>query len=110
MKKILSKAPVILCYIISLCIMAYYTMMSMETNVVMRPRGRLILLGAICGFMYLGSLLWIGNCKSEKKNCIMKSTFFVFFIMYVVLLATLILFDPYYNRMDGNLIAGGTVS
>ena len=110
MRKIHSKAPVILCYILSLCIMAYYILMSMKTNVVIRPRGRLILLGGICGFIYLGSLFWIGNCIPERKKCIMKSTFFVFFIMYVVLLATLILFDTYYNRMENNLISGGAVS
>ena len=93
MKKVLLRVPAAILYLIALGCMAIYFGLSFNPSVFMDPTGRLILLGLSCLAIYFGSLLIVKTIPQDKSKKIMKTTFFLFFMIYILLIATLTLFD-----------------
>lgn len=103
MKKIV-RLPAIILYLIATLCFALYLFVELNQQMLMSPIARLILLGAICVFTYFGSLLFSKTTTNETAYKIMKTTFSVFFALYVFLLITLILFDKYFGRVGFSLV------
>ena len=98
MKKIV-RLPAIVLYLIAVLCFALYMFTELNQRIVMPLITRLILLGAMCVFTYFGSLLFSKTTTKQTAYKIMKTTFFIFFVLYVFLLITLILFDKYFGRV-----------
>ena len=63
--------------------------------------GRLVLLCTSCGFLWLGGFLLT---KQSKNNRPMKINLRIFLALYLILFATLTLFDPLWGRNGGFVI------
>lgn len=70
----------------------------LDITVTLRAHVRLVLLALICALGYFAGLLLAKKEPKESAERIMKATFFVFFILYIHLLLTLVLFDEYFGR------------
>ncbi len=93
MKKILT----IFAYIISFILMSLYIILELNDNVTITPLFRIVTVILICLFMYTGS-------KVSDNQKLMKVNLWCWFIFYIILLATLTLFDDYYNRNHFNIL------
>lgn len=84
-------------YLIAIFSIAVYLITDIHPRVVISPEGRLVLLGIFCIFLYIGSRI---TCKvpAINVNKIIKTTFFIFFMLYLSLLLTFTLFDPMFGR------------
>lgn len=97
MKNLLRVSAAIL-YLIALGCIAIYFWFSFNPLVLMSPTARLVLLCLSCLAIYFGSLLIVKTIPQNKSIKIMKTTFSLFFIIYILLIATLTLFDPFFGR------------
>lgn len=95
MKKVLRLSSVLL-YLAALTLLVLYTVSDIQT--VMPPLKRLAMLACVCIALYCGSYLLSATANRKTACKTMKCTFLVFFILYVILLVTLVLFDSYFGR------------
>lgn len=91
MKYNLKKIFGIICYILSLCLVIYYFILEFSVLNVTSPINRLKILFLIILIMYFGSK-FINNKKLYKLN------FYIWFLLYIVMLLNLTLFDKYFGR------------
>ena len=84
-------------YLIAVFSIVVYLITDIHPRVVISPEGRLVLLGIFCIFLYIGSRI-ICKVPAININKIMKTTFFIFFMLYLSLLLTFTLFDPMFGR------------
>lgn len=84
-------------YLIAVFSIVVYLITDIHPRVVISPEGRLVLLGIFCIFLYIGSHI-ICKVPAININKIMKTTFFIFFMLYLSLLLTFTLFDPMFGR------------
>ncbi len=70
----------------------------LDITVTLRAHVRLVMLALICALGYFAGLLFAKKEPKESAERIMKATFFAFFLLYVHLLLTLVLFDKYFGR------------
>ena len=84
-------------YVWALACMGIYLWTELQSRVLLNPAGRLMLMGGFCLFSYLGSRIL---CKLSKVNTtrVIKLTFLVYFLCYLILLLTFTLFDPMFGR------------
>lgn len=85
----------IILYIVACLFGCVYLIGEFIPNFNLSEFGRLFLLCGSCFFMYFGGLLL---SKTKKDNRPMKINLYVFFVLYIVLLVTLTLFDPMWGR------------
>ena len=85
------KAISIIFYLFVAIFLLIYAWSEIMPNLMLSEMGRLFLLGGSCLFLYMGGLI---KSKNENNNKAMKINLWVFFILYLVLLITLTLFDP----------------
>lgn len=97
MKKVFS----ILFYIASVLFVGIYFMAEITPHFSLSEFGRLFLLCGSCLFLYFGGLLLSKYLKNNKP---MKINLWIFFILYLVLLITLTLFDPMWGRSGFHLV------
>lgn len=93
MKKKINLVSSIIMYVVAILILLFYAISSFKIEMV--EFLRLILLCTSCLFLYFGGLLlskYLGNNKPMKINL------YIFFILYLMLLITLTLFDSSWGR------------
>ena len=95
MKKVIS----IIFYLLAVVFLLTYVWAEIMPNLMLSETGRLFLLGGSCLFLYVGGLI---KSKAENNNKPMKINLWIFFILYLVLLITLTLFDPMWGRNGFN--------
>ncbi len=77
----------------------FYVTVSLLPTFTPSPYLRLLLLVCTCVLVYMGSLMSIKGAEYKAKEKTMKRTFTVIFILYLVLITTLVLFDSYFGRV-----------
>lgn len=82
-------------YIMSALVLLLYIFLEFTPDFQMSEVGRVVILGGSSLFLYFGGLLL---SKDRKDNKPMKINLWIFFILYLVLLFTLTLFDPMWGR------------
>ena len=104
MKKKISLMASMVLYLIAIIILIYY--FSLEFNELLRlsPTGRIVLLLSGCLFMYFGGLVLTKYIDKKYKNKVLKINIGIWFILYIILLSTLTLFDDYFFRGDFNIL------
>jgi len=85
----------IILYILAAMFLLIYSWAEIMPNLMLSETGRLFLLCGSCLFLYIGGLI---KSKIEKNNKAMKINLWIFFILYLVLLITLTLFDPMWRQ------------
>ena len=91
----------ILFYIASVLFVGIYFMAEITPHFSLSEFGRLFLLCGSCLFLYFGGLLLSKYLKNNKP---MKINLWIFFILYLILLITLTLFDPMWGRSGFHLV------
>ena len=99
MKKILMIISSIIFYLIGLTVFGYYMYLELAPRVGMDEADRIILLFLLALFFYLGTFLL---SKYLKNNNLMKIYLYVIFILYIITLIQLTLFDSDYGRVGLN--------
>ena len=104
MKKKISLMASMVLYLIAIIILIYY--FSVEFNELLRlsPTGRIVLLLSGCLFMYFGGLVLTKYIDKKYKNKVLKINIGIWFILYIILLSTLTLFDDYFFRGNFNIL------
>ena len=104
MKKKISLMASMVLYLIAIIILIYY--FSLEFNELLRlsPTGRIVLLLSGCLFMYFGGLVLTKYIDKKYKNKVLKINIGIWFILYIILLSTLTLFDDYFFRGNFNIL------
>lgn len=82
-------------YILAATFLLIYVWSEIMPHLMLSETGRLFLLGGSCLFLYVGGLI---KSKIENNNKAMKINLWIFFILYLVLLITLTLFDPMWRQ------------
>ena len=95
-KKIIS----ISAYIIAILFLIFYLFLELSPNIDISEFGRLFLLCGSCLFLYIGGFCW---SKYKNNNKAMRINLWIFFILYLVLLITLTLFDTMWGRQGFNI-------
>ena len=99
MKKILMIISSIIFYLIGLTVFAYYMYLELAPRVGMDETDRIILLFLLAFFFYLGTFLL---SKYLENNKLMKIYLYAIFILYIITLIKLTLFDSDYGRVGLN--------
>ena len=82
-------------YFISFIFIGYYFLLEFNNTVIISPIVRVIILLLSCLLMYFGGLFLY---KNNNKKYILKINIVIWFILYIILLSTLTLFDDYFYR------------
>ena len=82
-------------YIMSVILLLIYTLLELIPSINQTEITRIILLCGSCLFMYIGGLKLSKQLDNNKP---MKINLWIFFIIYLILLVTLTLFDPMWGR------------
>lgn len=99
MKKLLMIISSIIFYLIGLTVFGYYMYLELAPRVGMDETDRIILLFLLAFFFYLGTFLLSKYLKSNKP---MKIYLYAIFILYIITLIKLTLFDSDYGRVGLN--------
>ena len=100
MKKVLLIISIIIFYLLGLAVLAFYMYLELAPRVGMDEIDRIILLFLLALFCYLGSILL---SKFLKNNKPMKIYLYGIFIIYIITLIQLTLFDSDYGRSGLNI-------
>lgn len=92
-------------YVFAALALIVYLYIDLNPQMMIAPSERLLLLGITCLCTYLAGLLLSKNSPSQQKVTIMKTTFGVFFGLYLILLISLVLFDSYFGRVGVSFFA-----
>ena len=94
MKKVLFS---IFMYVISIIFLSFYAYFQFSREIIMTPVGRILILVISCIFMYIGAII-LSVVLDKHKKLPFKINIAIWFILYLILLSTLTLFDDYVNR------------
>ncbi len=94
----LSKSFAVTSYVFAAALLSVYFGAELVPNFFLSTSGRLILLCGSCGFLWLGGFLLT---KQSGNNRPMKINLRIFLALYLMLFATLTLFDPLWGRSGG---------
>ena len=100
MKKVLLIINIIIFYLLGLAVLAFYMYLELAPRVGMDEIDRIILLLLLALFCYLGTILL---SKFLKNNKSMKIYLYGIFIIYIITLIQLTLFDSDYGRSGLNI-------
>ena len=100
MKKVLLIISSIIFYLLGLAVLVFYMYLELAPRVGMDETDRIILLLLLALFCYLGSILL---SKFLKNNKPMKIYLYAIFIIYIITLIQLTLFDSDYGRSGLNI-------
>ena len=90
----------ILMYLIAAILLGFYAYFQLSKEIIMTPLGRVVLLVLSCIFMYIGAII-LSRVLDKHKKLPFKINLAICFLLYLLLLSTLTLFDDYFRR--GNL-------
>lgn len=93
MKKKIYIVSSIIMYVTAILILLFYSIMTFKIQ--LTEISRLILLCGSCLFLYFGGFFLSKYLNNNKP---MKINLWIYFILYIILLLTLTLFDPMYGR------------
>ena len=96
MKNKLYKLLVVILYLLSLFIFLFCVKVRINPSIYIYTRVRLILLILSCMFMYVASFILVKKLNYTKK--ILKINIIIYFIVYMLLVITLTLFDEIFGR------------
>lgn len=82
-------------YAIAFIILLIYVISELNTNLIISTSERLILLCSSCIFLYFGGVFLSKHLNNDKP---LRVNLWIFFILYLVLLITLTLFDEEFSR------------
>ena len=99
MKTKIKKIISIIFYILAAIFLFIYAFVEITPNLMMSEMTRLFILGCSCILLYVGALI---KSKLDNNNKPMKINLWIFFVLYLVLLITLTLFDPMWGRNGFN--------
>lgn len=88
----------VIMYTAALFLIVGYCILEINETVLFTPSNRLILLGGCCFFMYIGGRLLSENLDRPYKKRPYQVNIIIWFLLYLVLLCTLTLFDNYFGR------------
>ena len=97
----LSKPFAAISYIFAAALLAVYFGTEFVPSFFLSTAGRLVLLCVSCGFLWIGGFLLT---KRSGNNRPMKINLRIFLALYLLLFATLTLFDPLWGRNGGFVI------
>ncbi len=97
----LSESFAVLSYIFAAAFLLLYFVAEIIPTFSLSTVGRLVLLCASCGFLWLGGFIFT---KKSGNNRSMKINLRIFLGLYLLLFATLTLFDPLWGRNGGFVI------
>ncbi len=97
----LSKILAIASYIFAAALLAVYFAAELIPGLLLSTSGRLVLLCGCCTFLWLGGFLLT---KESGKNKPMRINLWIFLGLFLMLFATLTLFDPMWGRNGGFVI------
>ena len=100
MKKVLLIISIIIFYLLGLAVLAFYMYLELAPRVGMDEIDRIILLFLLALFCYLGTILLSRILKDNKP---MKIYLYGIFIIYIITLIQLTLFDSDYGRSGLNI-------
>lgn len=104
MKKKISLMASMVLYLIAIIILIYYFSLEFNELLHLSPTGRIVLLLLSCLIMYFGGLALTKYIDEKYKNKVLKINISIWFILYIILLSTLTLFDDYFFRGDFNIL------
>ena len=104
MKKKLKLVLSIIMYIVALAFSGFYLFAEFKSNLMLSPTGRVMLALLICFFMYVGGLLLSKCLNSKYKEKPLKFNLVIWFVIYIILLLTLTLFDQFLGRNGFTLV------
>ncbi len=87
----------IICYIVSAILTGYYLILEFSILDVTSPIDRIKIILVIIALMYFGSF-FLKKSKLNQNNRLPKINMWVWFILYVIMLLNLTLFDKYFGR------------
>lgn len=87
----------ILCYILATILITYYLVLEFSIFNLTSPLERIKIIIYIILTMYIGSLL-LNKSKINKAKQLPKINMWIWFILYVIMLLNLTLFDEYFGR------------
>ena len=91
------KVIAIIMYLISFILLCTYAVFQISDSITMTPLGRVIILVLSCIFMYIGAII-LSRVLDKHKKLPFKINLAICFILYIILLSTLTLFDDYFRR------------
>ena len=94
----LSKSAAVISYIFASVLLFIYFAAEIIPSFFLSTSGRLVLLCGSCGFLWFGGFLLT---KQSGNNRPMKINLRIFLALYLLLFATLTLFDPLWGRNGG---------
>ena len=104
MKKKISLMASMVLYLIAIIILIYYFSLEFNELLHLSPTGRIVLLLLSCLIMYFGGLALTKYIDEKYKNKVLKINIGIWFILYIILLSTLTLFDDYFYRGNFNIL------
>ncbi len=88
----------VLLYFIAVMTLSVYFVMELKINTVMSIYTRMALILVICVSWYNAGRLHSSLCDRQKADKVMRFNFTGLFVLYVMLLLTLTLFDEFFGR------------
>ncbi|MDO4283245.1 MAG: VanZ family protein [Clostridia bacterium] len=88
-------------YMVSILMIMLYFFMEFSHSIALSPLGRMVILLLSCLLMYFGGILISQNIEEKYKEIPLKINIWIWFLLYMILIFTLTLFDSYFNR--GNI-------
>lgn len=101
MKKVLISITM---YLLASVLLGYYAYFQVNKDIVMTPVGRVVILVLSSIFMYIGAII-LSKVLSKHKKLPFKINLAICFILYIILLSTLTLFDDYFRRGSINIVS-----
>ena len=90
----------IIMYLIAGVLLGIYAYFQVSDNITMTPIGRVVILVLSAIFMYIGAII-LSRVLDKHKKLPFKINLAICFLLYLLLLSTLTLFDDYFRR--GNI-------
>ena len=84
-------------YLLASILLAFYAYFQVSTDISMTPIGRVVILVLSCIFMYIGAII-LSRVLNKHKKLPFKINLAICFLLYLLLLSTLTLFDDYFRR------------
>ena len=85
-------------YALAAAVLVFYFRLSLDPMWTILPPGRVVLLLSACLLMYVGGRLIAGTLPERHRLIPYKANLAIWFGLYLLLLATLTLFDNYFGR------------
>ena len=87
-----------ICYALFLLICVHYVQVDISTEQYMSVWARMFYISCMCILLYVGSYILVKDSRSKVRKLWFYMTFLIMFILYVITVLQLTLFDPVLGR------------